>query len=175
MIFGDCNDFAIEAKIEEHLTAPSAPWSRMCIWMRGEMIGNLEDPHCGLEAVFQFKDAASSLHNLWDDSLLGLGDVEIFRHLDQALYLDDDRSMEEIKADSRRYSRFNFLDNWGEMFDQVKAFIVAPPNEGIIIVFQQADYAISSAHIDRSKFMNSVASLVSWYTLQEKRLTPTTA
>lgn len=170
MIFGNRDSFGIEATVEDHLTPPSAAWGRMCVWIRGEMIGDLKEPHCGLEAVWDFQATANSLGSLWDERLRELSAMEIFEHLNRALYDDDDRSMELIRADSARYSRFNFLTNWGEMFNHVKAFVISPPGEAVLIAFRRSDDTISSARIDRDTFVSSIADLVDWYSHQEERL-----
>ena len=51
-LFGNRDDFAIEAGVEPHLNPPSAVWGHLCIWCRGIAIGDIENKHCGLYDVY---------------------------------------------------------------------------------------------------------------------------
>jgi hypothetical protein len=42
-IFGDKNDFAIEAGVEPDLVPPSLLWGHMRIWCAGVPLGNIND------------------------------------------------------------------------------------------------------------------------------------
>ena len=175
MIFGNSERFAIEAHTETHLKPPSGVWGRMCVWCAGEMLGDIDDPHCGLEASSSFKELADDLDSLWDDTLSCTSPLEMFDLLDRALYLDSERSLESIKADAARYSKFNFLTNWGEQFDGFKAFVVAQPNAGLLILFRRRDNSFGFVDIERQEFIEAARSVSDWFENETERLLLTKA
>ena len=59
-------------------------------------------------------------------SLSLLDDRDAFEFLDRALYLDDDRSIDQVMADATRFSKFNFLTNGGNpLTEPNRSFTVA--------------------------------------------------
>jgi hypothetical protein len=174
MIFGNRNDFAIEAMVEPDLAPPSRPWGRLCVWVAGHRIGNYDEPHCGLGGpCAHFKETCGELNDLWDDEFANMADVELWNFLDGLLYgyhgnveLDDDlRSMDEILQDSSRYSKFNFLTNWGEMFDRGgKSFILKQP--GGMLKVLNFDYEKNSANAyvcSEFSFRLAIKDFAAWY------------
>jgi hypothetical protein len=124
-MFGDRSDFAIEAMTEPHLIAPSDVWGRMCLHIGSVVLGDITDEHCGLyDAYCGFSKLVGDATRLWEDSFTGLNHRQIHDCVRNAIYGDDDRSMDAILADARRYGRFDFLTNWGEQFDGFASVIV---------------------------------------------------
>ena len=142
MIFGNKLDFAIESIIEKDLKKPSHPWGRMCIWVEGCSIGDFEDSHCGLYPAYEgFIESCKDLNTLWCNEFKSLSRREIWNFLDGRLY--GYHGNEEIDYDllyaddsnSEIYWKYNFLTNWGEMFDRGgKAFLLNPPNKNLEIL-----------------------------------------
>lgn len=174
MIFGNTNDFAIEAMVEPDLLPPSRPWGRLCVWVAGHQIGDYEDPHCGLGGpCAHFNETCEELNDLWEDEFANMTDAELWNFLDGLLYgyhgnveLDDDqKSMEEILQDSSRYWKFNFLTNWGEMFDRGgKSFILKQPDGMLkVLNFDYGKNLVNSYVCSEISFRLAVRGFAAWY------------
>lgn len=180
MIFGNKADFAIEAMIEPHLKPPSIPWGRMCIWVEGKFIGDYDDPHCGLGSACQgFSEKIDELNALWLDSFTELSDLGVWNFLDALLYgyqgneeLEDDRTVEQSISDSNMYSKFDFLTNWGEMFDRDgKSFLLKQPNGYLkVLNFDYEENRVNSYQCSELSFRKAVKEFVDWYDQQEDSL-----
>jgi hypothetical protein len=171
MLFGSVSDFAIQAEVEPELTPPSAVWGRMCVWCRGIALGDIEDTHCSLYlAACSFKWVAGHLDELWDERLVGLDDINALAFLDAAYYGDDDRTTAQLAEDARRYGKFNFLTNWGEQFDGVKAFLICSPEGSLRIVYQLLDGTRGSAEVTKAGFVAAAKAFVHWFGEQSERL-----
>jgi hypothetical protein len=64
------------------------------------------------------------LPDLADDGFSGMSDFCIWETIDIAIFDDDDRSMESVVADAKKFFKFDFLTNGGESFDKSRSFIV---------------------------------------------------
>ena len=179
MIFGDSADFAIEAMIEPTLVPPSSVWGRMCVWCRGQALGDIADPHCALyPAAWQFRALPYRLDDLWADEFGGLDDDAIWNFLDGKLYgyhglveVPDDRTVAECRADRDAWGGFDFLNNWGEPFDPVKAFLLAPPDGSARILFRQAPDRATLGRLvaSRAAIVAASAGFVAWFDEQADR------
>jgi hypothetical protein len=178
-LFGDRNDFAIEAGIEPDLAAPSAVWGHMCVWCRGVPLGDLNDRHCGLaHACSAFRWLPDHLDELWAPEFVGLDALATWNFLDGVLYgyhgdveLPDDLTTdEECRADAQRWGRHNFLTNWGEQFDGCKAFVLSPPNGAVRVLYRQRREPFQVAEVSRAGFAAAAAGFVEWFEAQELRL-----
>jgi len=182
MIFGNKSDFAIEAMIEPYLEPPSEPWGRLCIWVAGNQIGNYSDPHCGLYSCYVgFREKCELLDSLWIDLFQSLRDQEIWNFLDSALYgyhgnieLDDERTLEQMRNDSEELSRFDFVTQWGEMFDRGgKAFILRLPSGLLKILSYDYQRDTVTPHICSAKsFCRAAEGFTKWYSNQVRLLNP---
>jgi hypothetical protein len=181
MRFGDISDFAIEAEVEPDISPPSSVWGRMCIWCRGEPLGNLSEPYCGLgAAAYEFRWLRCHLTDLWDECLEGLDDRDANDFLDGLLYgyrggveIEDERTSEEMNRDATRFSKFNFLTNWGEQFDGYKSFILCPPAQPVRILSRHLpDRMNGVAVVTREGLLSAVEDFLRWFDEQEKRLLP---
>jgi hypothetical protein len=171
-ILGDKNTFAIEAIIEPGLKAPSPIWGRMCVWCNGTTIGNLDEKHCGLEAFSNFSDKIKQIDGLWMSEFDGLSDHELWNYLDGLLYgyhgdieLEDNRTLDQMRLDAKKYGKFNFLTNWGEMFDNDgKSFIFHHPEGKIKILNRQLNSKnIISFSTTIYAFCHAIEEGMSWY------------
>jgi hypothetical protein len=172
MLFGSKATFAIEAMIEPHLRPPGALWGRMCIWCDGVSIGDINEEHCGLVAFYNLASLAATIDDLWLQEFNELNDLDLWNYLDGILYgyhgdiqIDDNRTLAQVTADSSKYSRFNFLTNWGEMFDQDgKSFIFHHP-EGKIKILNRHLPASKSISVSTSKeaFVLAISDAFSWF------------
>lgn len=180
MLFGDPADFAIEAGIEPQLVAPSAVWGHMRVWCAGHALGDIEDGYCALYPSYtEFDWMSANLEGLWDEALSGLDDQATWNFLDGALYgyhgdveIVDDRSLEELKRDDRRFGKFNFLTNWGESFDNgYKSFIVCSPNMPLRVLCRAFPRSVGlGVSITRVGFVRASREFIEWFTQQERRL-----
>jgi hypothetical protein len=178
MFFGQKQQFAIEAMIEPSLTSPSTPWGRMRVWCDGVPFGDYSNQHCGLPAS-HFKDLARDLPSLWSPDFDGLNDADLFRRLDGLLYscqdgaeIVDERALEELEKDARRYGRFVFLTNWEEMFDnEGKAFIFCPDGN-LVKILHQAHQGDRCATLMTSiqEVLTACEDFEVWFSKQTERL-----
>ncbi len=173
MIFGNKSDFAIEAMIEPDLAPPSRPWGRLCVWVAGHQIGDYEEPHCGLGGPCEnFKETCVELNDLWEDAFANMTDVELWNFLDGLLYgyhghveLDDQRSIGEIRQDASRYSKFNFLTGWGEMFDKGgKSFLLKQPDGMLkLLNFDYEKNLVNTYVCGELSFRSAIKGFAAWY------------
>jgi hypothetical protein len=138
MIFGDTNNFAIEAYHE-----PSGPewhgFGRLCLHIHGTRIGDIHDRHCSLHNITRrFRELVETIHSLWNPEFEKLSDSEVFSLIDQELYLG------EPTENRSQYAVFDFLTNDGEMLDGTKTFIFCRRNREIHVLFQFRDPAVHS-------------------------------
>ena len=176
MTFGDPQDFAIETLVEPDLTPPSAVWGRMQVWCRGRTLGNIEDRYCHLGPAYAgFQHLADRIDENWDEALRGLGDRETFNFFDVLLYgyrygvyVNDGKSLFQVRVDAARYGHFNFLTNWGEQFDGYKSFLVCPPAGDVRILSRK----LPSLRVDvsRATVVGASSAFTRWYEEQERRL-----
>ncbi len=180
MIFGDKMDFAIEAMVEPDLKVPSSVWGRMCVWVAGVSIGDYDDHYCGLGAPESgFSEKCDQIDDLWIVEFETMSDSDIWNFLDGKLYnwngnieLEDDRTLDQIRSDDKQYSKFNFLTNWGEMFDRGgKSFLLAQP-DGMLKVLNY-DYENSKVNnylCSKFGFRRAVKCFCDWYAQQRTHL-----
>ena len=173
MIFGDPSDFAIEAMTETHLVRPSAVWGRMCLHIADTTLGDFDDPHCALYPAYrQFASLLERINELWDDAFNDLNDHDIYSLLDHAIYGDDDRTMAEIERDARRFSRFDFLTNWGEQFVGHKCFILYRAPDTLRILYRMPDNCPGTVSITKDGFVHAANGFLAWFDSESERLTP---
>lgn len=173
MVFGEKSDFAIEALMEPGLLVPSSAWGRMCIWIGGRSLGDITDEHCSLFSAYEsFREASDNVDSLWDSHFAELSNSEIYYFLDEMLYgyrgnieVEDDKTAEEASRDWREYGKFNFLTNWGEMFDSAgKAFLLRKDNQTLkILLFDELNNIVETLECTTSNFRDSVRKFSAWY------------
>jgi len=171
MIFGDHEDFAIEAGIEPMLPSDGRVWGHACVWCEGTAIGDLGNRFCSLHHMWaQFYWLSENLDSLWEQEFTGMGDLALWNFLDGLLYgyhgpieLPDNRTLEECRRDAQRWGRFNFLTNWGEQFDGNKSFILRPPGNIVWILSRDRANNRYSWHVPYTTFLTATRDFVLWY------------
>ena len=185
MLIGDPNDFAIEAIVEPDLTTPSAVWGRMCIHIGAVTLGDFSDPYCALYPAYEQFDWHSKLRvRLWDEAFDGKSPAEIHDIVRNAIYGDDDRTIEQIQNDSFRFGKFDFLTNWGEQFDGFASVIVSPDPATMMFLHKPyADLASRRrlphnfvvAQCSSLAFRSVSSGFVEWFDCEAQRLLHTGA
>lgn len=180
MIFGNKADFAIESMVEPDLEPPSSVWGRLRIWISGVSIGDYDDSHCGLwNCYINFQKMSDDLNDLWLETFESCDELEIWNYLDAALYgyhgnieLDDCRTPEQVHSDAERYFKFDFLTNWGEMFDRGgKSFLLKLPNGYLkVLNYDHINEKINSYQCSELGFRQAVKGFIIWFKEQEGRL-----
>ena len=180
MLIGDANDFAIEVMVEPELEIPSAVWGRMCIHVGKLVLGDFNDPYCALYPAYgHFQWHAQLVGQLCHDTFCNMTPEEIHDRVRQAIYGDDDRTMDQIQRDSLVYGRFDFLTNWGEQFDGYSSVITSPtPDEMMILHRPYVDVASPRrlphdfviAHCSRAAFIDASIGFVNWFDSTAERL-----
>lgn len=177
IIFGDKSTFAIETMIEPNLQLPSTPWGRMCVWCDGVSIGDINEEYCGLEVFDKLSSIILQLNNLWLSEFEGLSDLDLWNVLDGLLFgyhgdveIYDERSLEQIQSDAKKYGKFNFLTNWGEQFDRGgKSFIFHHPKGRIKILNRNLPIEKGiSLETSTEAFCNVITEATSWF--EEQRI-----
>lgn len=178
-LFGEREDFAIEAGVEPGLKPPSAVWGHMCIWCRGVPLGDIADQHCALYHSYRSFDwLVSRLDELWTPELAGLDDVAAWNLLDGLLYgyhgdveVPDDRTLEQSRADAAAWGRFDFLTNWGEQFDGYKAFILRQPGGPVRILSRRLPEQMGrGVLVSPSGFRVAAGGFARWFEEESRRL-----
>lgn len=178
MIFGKPDQFAIEAMVEPYLVAPSSVWGRMRVWCAGTPLGDYSSEHCGLPGA-HFEELGHKVLTLWRGEFNGLSNDQIFDLLDFRLYgyvdgieMPDDRTDVQVDQDAAAYGRFNFLNNWGEMFDQIgKAFILCPDGASTRVLYRPYGVAVCQAFEAPSTLViDACSNFVEWHDANSVRL-----
>jgi hypothetical protein len=170
IVFGDPSDFAIEAGEDgftQHL------WGHMCVYCHGLRLGDPTDPHCGMAgAADGFRRLATELlDSLWHPAFDGLSDQDLWNFLDARLYgyhgdvaIDDGRTLEQTRADSNTFNKFDFLTNWDEMFDGHKAFLLCPPGGPVRILCRQfpADVGLR-VDVSKAGVIRAATDFLRWH------------
>jgi hypothetical protein len=171
MLIGDPNIFAIEVHHEPISNASKRVFGRMCIHTCGVTLGDIEEPDCMLNVTEgHLSEVLGRLHALEDAGFVARSDREAFDFLNQALYLDDERTDQEIQRDSERYFRFDFLTNGGESFDRTTSFITRS-GEMVRLMFTDETETLFVAHVPQIEFRDRINDFFAWIE-QEGRNVP---
>lgn len=179
MLFGKPDDFAIEATVDPEITPPSAVWGGICVWCQGAMLGDISLGGCALYPAYcSFRQLPFYIDELWAEELAGLSDEAAMNFLDELLYgwhgdepVEDDRTLEEVRADRLQWGAFDFLTNWGVSFDGFKAFFLCPPGESARILSRQLPQPMRfRADVSRDGLLAAANGFVQWFAEQERRL-----
>jgi hypothetical protein len=164
MIFGDKKEFAVEAFHERLGEKDTHVFGRMCIWLRDEMLGDLDEPACMLDVTIGFLESIlDRIAELCSKELSNLSDFETYNYLDEKLYGDDERTAAQVSEDANIYFRYDFLTNGGESFDNSKSFIVA---DGFFlrVLFLNYDTNKFTGHkVPILEFSNIINQFLAWY------------
>lgn len=159
---GNCSTFEIQCVHEPFSGSEAYVFGRMCLRFADDVLGNLNEPACLLNVTARhFEDALTSLAEHDEPELFALNDEQLWERLDSALYGDDERTVEQIVADAKRYRRFDFLTNGGESFDNSKSFFVASANE-VRVVFKTADRPVTGRRVKRTVFVETLQAWLQW-------------
>jgi hypothetical protein len=164
MMFGNPEDFAIEVESDATDASPaSTVWGHMRIWCRGVSFGDFKERHCGLSGTHQaLVRLSATLHELISKEFPGLDDSGVWHFLDQKLYRDDERTLSEVDRDAREYSRFDFLTNWGESFDDYKGFVFCRDDGVHAVVMGPGAYELRCVRVSQHGFRSAVAGFDAW-------------
>ena len=78
--------------------------------------------------------------------------------------------MADIQRDARRFSRFDFLTNWGEQFDGYKSFILCRDPEELLVLYRTPDDVRGSASFTANGFVTATQGFLTWFESEGKRL-----
>ncbi|AMP39295.1 hypothetical protein CJO78_17350 (plasmid) [Ralstonia solanacearum] len=174
MLFGNPQQFAIEAMLEPGIQPPSSVWGRMRVWCQGVPLGDFSEPCCGLgQAYGGFKDMVHVLPTLWRREFEDLSDLELADKLDVLLYghrgdveVEDDRPLEACRRDWDDYAKHGFLTNWGEQFDRTgKAFLFSKHASSVTILarVQGTSTEIMRLETTRDAFCTAALEFADWF------------
>lgn len=167
-MIGNQQTFAIECYHEPIPNNAKRVFGRMCIWAKSTLLGDIEEPACMLSVTEEhFLDVINRLESLEDSALAKLADKSLFDFLNQALYIDDARTTEEVMVDAERYFKFDFLTNGGESFDRTKSFLISD-GSNMRLLFTDCSEQFHSAHISKDEFVEVITSFLAWIKSEEQ-------
>ena len=170
MLLGTKQTFAIECYHDPFPNAAKRVFGRMCVWVNGAPLGDIEEPACMLNVTEgHLSGVIARLEVLSDNTLDELDDQALFNFLDQALYLDDDRTTEEVQNDADKYFKFDFLTNGGESFDRTKSFVVSS-GSNIRLLFSDCKAQFHSALVSQELFVKTITSFFKWIKNEEQNV-----
>jgi hypothetical protein len=162
MIFGNKNIYAIEV-YHEPLKDAMILTGRLSLHLYNKIFGDINDEYCDLSQPYEsLLDKIKHLNRLKYEFVLN-NDNDIFKFIDNKLYMDDERTMEQIKFDTNLYFKFNFLTNSGEMFDRTKSFIYMDKEKRIHIMYQIDGSQIICVKIEKEIFKKTTTDFIRWY------------
>lgn len=186
MLFGDFQEFAIEAIIEPELKPPCLTWGRMCIWVKGQAIGDFSREYCLLGPAYKsLNEKVETLNDLWFDGFSKLDNQVLWNILDGVLYgWQGDKALaaDELPGESvmigdeqvaiGRLFPFEFLTHWGEMFDyNSKAFLLKQPGKELTLLrFNLVSKEVESFVVSELVFRQAVRGFSQWYREEVIRL-----
>ncbi|GHC06129.1 Imm42 family immunity protein [Cerasicoccus arenae] len=161
MDFGKREVFAIEAYATKVDSKRQWVFGRMCCWVNGLPLGNVNQPMCMLNVTADFlRVKLRTLDNLSNSTLSSLTARMAFKCLDQALYTEGIEPIDDPLGDNFDY-RYDFLTNGGESFDGSKSFIVRAEQQVQIIFCNDGD-EIQSGTVSVDAFQESVSAFLRW-------------
>jgi hypothetical protein len=159
---GSCSTFQIQCVHEPFPGSEGRVFGRMCLRFADDVLGDFDEPACMLNVTAgHFEDALNSLAEHDAPELSALTDEQLWERLDSALYGDDNRTIEQLFADARRYRRFDFLTNGGESFDNSKSFFVASAHE-VRVLFKSANQPVIGKRVERKVFVETLQTWLQW-------------
>jgi hypothetical protein len=162
MQIGNPKVFAIECHHDPIQNGTKHVFGRMCIHAEDKVLGNIDEPACMLNVTEGFLvNLLSRLQNLEGRELSKMPDLEAFKLLDNAVYLDDDRTSEQVASDAAKYFKFDFLTNGGESFDGTKSFVHRIGNIVRILFTDKLD-RFHSIHVERKEFEMVITQFLRW-------------
>ena len=172
MLFGHKNEFAIEAVHECLGEDDTHVFGSMCLWVGGEMLGDLAEPSCMLGVTAGFFDSIlGRISDLSSQEFSGLSDFDVYSKLDAAIYADDARTTAQVAADSKKYFKFDFLTNGGESFDNSKSFIVVDGGFVRVLFYSFSVDRFFSHSVSIFEFKTCINQFLAWYDSTRSKLT----
>jgi len=170
MIFGDKNIYAIEVYHKPLDNGSFYMTGRMCIHLFGKIFGDINEEDCWLDGVYMTLVEKNNNLDLLEYDFNLDNDYNIFKFLDDKLYIDMNRTSEQIKIDAEIYGKFGFMTNMGESFDHTKSFIYMDYKNNIHILYQIHDYKdeIICNELDKLTFKTITNEFIKWFEKTEK-------
>jgi len=156
MFFGDRQRFGIEIIPQSELTS-SQIVGQFCLYVGGLQLGELKEEHCSLnQAIERIQETVNGIDSYWNAKFQGHSEEEIFAWLDAVLYSG------EISDDVESLSKFDFLSNTGEQFNNIKSFIYRTPAGKVHILFTDKNDCLNAASCDLSDYLSVSAEFFDW-------------
>ena len=162
MIIGNKNEFGFECYHEPLKNERQQVFGRMCVWASDCALGDITEPACMLNVTEDcLQGLLARIESLDEPSLSALSARDAFDLLNQALYLDDECSTEQVRSDAERFFKFDFLTNGGESFDRTKSFIHLQGSQ-VRILFESDEDGFHSALVGRAAFTLATKGFLDW-------------
>jgi hypothetical protein len=163
MIIGCRERFAIEYVYARGWVTKGQTWlyGHICFWARGKRLGDFEDTYTFGVVIAQGRYILRYRGTRCDPELMSKSAQESFRIMDNALYEDDERTLEEIKADGEKYWKFA-VHILTEAFDRWKVYLVEDEYRARLIWGQlhDDDYTVDEAGLLPGEFDDILETVV---------------
>ena len=182
-MFGDPNEFAIQAGLDTDGSLSSVLWGHSCLWCRGVPIGNINKLFCGIgfgDRLQKWLEPVAGqpvIAGLWADEFEGLSARDLWNFLDERLYgcrddeiIETDQPYDEMVEQAERWRRFDFATTWGEPFDGHKSFIMRPPGGAVRILARLPPRReISVFDVSLDLFLTASRDFIAWYDAMQRQ------
>jgi len=160
MVLGNPHVFAIECHHNPLSNDRHWVFGRVCLRFGAWSLGDVTEPTCMLNVTVHCLELLlGRLSSVFDPAVDGLSPRQAFDFLDHVL--DEDSSLEELESNARRFSKFNFLTNGGEAFDDGKSFVLAI-DDSIRVLFTHKTGSFHSADIPSDVFIQVTRDFLRW-------------
>lgn len=107
VLIGASPAFQIECIHEPFPGSQGRVFGRMCVRFGDKIMGDFDEPACMLDVTANFfAIALQYIHGHAEPELSALTDKALWQRLDAAIYLDDQRTSDQVYADAVRYHSF---------------------------------------------------------------------
>ena len=167
MLFGNKEDFAIECYNDSNPVKNKQVFGHMCIWIKGVEYGDITESSCMLNITENHLiHFVKNLKNIEKSSLEDKNDKELYEYLDSKIYMDDNRTDEQIHTDFIKYSKYEFLANGGESFDFGKAFVLKEEDKFRFVFIDKSNF-FHCGRINTESVLNVINSFIDWINVEK--------
>jgi hypothetical protein len=132
VIIGNTATFGIEYSTSTTHIADHEKWvyGHFCFWAKSNRVGNADEICTLNDAVIPIRNLTKNRGKRFFPELMLQSSTVIFETINRALYVDDDRSDEQVKSDWEKYSVCIATPIGLDVFDGVKAFLIEDGRQG---------------------------------------------
>ena len=165
MLVGSRSTFATEFVVEDSRDSEGQSWQfgHICFWAGGMSVGNYDE----LASLSVAIPAMSELLRYQGSRMsadLSMSPSEIFYRIDDALYVEDRRSDQQVEADWNTFARYIATPVGLDVFDGWKAFIIEDERSGRYVwkETRREESEVLEAHLAAGEFDEAIKTSVAY-------------